>query len=83
MFKDKRLMVDEGQVISVPQFASVTTNRTCRQRSFLLPMFKSCYESQYDKDFIITYRADSGENRSVLIVFKPGCLLQGVEACAL
>ena len=45
MFKDKQLMVDEGQGISVSQFVSVTTNRTCRQRSFLLPMFKSCYES--------------------------------------
>lgn len=80
MFKDKQLMVDEGQGISVSQFVSVTTNRTCRQRSFLLPMFKSCYESQYDKDFIITYRADSGENRSALIAFRPGYLLQGVEA---
>ena len=79
-FKGERLIVDEGQGISLSQFISVTTDRTCRQRSILLPMFKSCYESQYDKDFIITYRASDGEKRSALIAFRPGYLLQGVDA---
>ena len=79
-FKDERLIVDEGQGISLPQFISVTTDRTCRQRAILLPMLKSCYPSQYDKDFTITYRSDSGEKRSALLVFRPGYLLQGVEA---
>lgn len=78
-FKDGKLMVNESGGITSDQFVSVVTARTCRQTSLIMPWIKSCYPSQYDYDYTITYFGKDGNKKSALIVFRPGYLLQGEE----
>lgn len=61
-FKDDRLMVNESGGITSDQFVSVFTARTCRQTSLIMPWIKSCYPSQYDYDYTITYFDKDGNN---------------------
>lgn len=79
-FEDGKLMINNKGGIYSDQFISVVTARTCRQKSVLMPWVKSCYHSQYDYDFTITYLSSEGGKRSALIAFRPGYILQGLEA---
>lgn len=66
-FRDGRLAVNEGTGIASSQVVSLYKDRVCRQYRFGI---KSCYHSQYDKDFYITYRSSSGAEKTALITFK-------------
>lgn len=79
-FNDGKLMVNESGGITSDQFVSVVTTRTCRQTSLVMPWIKSCYQSQYDYDYTITYFDKDGNKKAALITFRPGYLLQGDEA---
>lgn len=79
-FKDGRLVVDNGEGIQSSQVANVVTGRTCRQTSIIMPWVKSCFTSQYDYDFTISYRSSDGSDKSALIAFRPGYFHQGEEA---
>ena len=74
-FNDGRLTINQGRGITKDKFVSVVKSRTCRQRSIALPMVRSCFQSQYDHDYTITYKGKNGEKRAALIVFRPGYLL--------
>ena len=75
-FIDGRLTINKGKGITKDQFVNVVKSRTCRQKSIALPMVRSCYQSQYDHDYTITYKGKDGEKRAALIVFRPGYLLK-------
>ena len=79
-FNDGRLIIDNGVGIFGSQVANVVTGRTCRQVSTIMPWVKSCYASQYDYDFTISYRSSDGSDRTALIIFRPGYFHQGEEA---
>ena len=81
-FKDGRLVVDNGEGIQSSQLVNVVTGRTCRQKSIIMPWVKSCFTSQYDFDFTISYRSSDGSDKSALISFWPGYFHQGEEAYA-
>ena len=76
-FIDGRLTINNGRGITKDQFVNVVTARTCRQRSIALPMVRSCFQSQYDHDYTITYRDKDGGKRAALIAFRPGYFLGG------
>ena len=79
-FSEDRLIINNIDGITRDKFLNVATARTCRQRSILMPMLRSCYESQYDNDVTINYIGTDNSRKSALIVFRPGYLLQGDEA---
>jgi len=79
-FKDGRLIVDNGDGILGSQVINVVTSRTCRQVSIIMPWVKSCYASQYDYDFVISYRSSDGSDKTALIALRPGYFHQGEEA---
>lgn len=79
-FSEDRLIIDNAGGITRDQLSGVVTTRTCRQRSILLPMLRSCYEGQYDHDITINYMGTDNSKKSALIVFRPGYLQQGDEA---
>lgn len=81
-FKYGKLMIDNNGGIYSDQFLEVFTARTCRQKSILMPWVKSCFNSQNDYDFTITYSTKDNRKRSALIAFRPGYFLQGMEAHA-
>ena len=66
-FHDGRLSVNEGAGIASDQVVSLYKDRVCRQYRFGIA---SCFQSQYDKDFYITYRSSSGAEKTALITFK-------------
>jgi len=78
--REGRLVVDDGAGILSSQVVNVVTGRTCRQTSIIMPWVKSCYASQYDHDFTISYKATDGTEKSALIAFRPGYFHQGEEA---
>ena len=78
-FKDGRLSINNGKGITRDQFVNIVSGRTCRQRSIALPMVKSCFASQYDYDYTITYKTKEGKKRAALIAFRPGYFHGGVE----
>lgn len=79
-FEDDLLVINQTDTLKREQFTSVVIDRTCRQRSILLPFLRSCYSSQYDRDVTITYIGEKDKKKSALIVFRPGYFLQGDEA---
>jgi hypothetical protein len=78
-FSDNLLIINKSNTVARDKVVSVVTERTCRQRSILLPMLRSCYDSQYDHDITINYIGSDNSKKSALIVFRPGYLLQGDE----
>ena len=78
-FKDERLSINNGRGITRSQFVNVVSGRTCRQRTLLFGVTTSCYKSQYDYDYTITYLTKEGKKRAALIAFRPGYLLGGVK----
>ncbi len=66
-FKDDRLSVNEGAGIKREQFVRVTRERVCRNYALGLP---NCYRHQMNKEYTITYRSGSGQERSALITFR-------------
>lgn len=56
-FDGEKLILDGSGGIYREQYINVVLKRECKQRSLLLAWVTSCFENQYDLDFIITYRS--------------------------
>tara|TARA_B100000700_G_C14736259_1_gene710811 strand:+ start:16 stop:531 length:516 start_codon:yes stop_codon:yes gene_type:complete len=72
LFKSGNLIVNEDLVIDRRQFRGVTKSLECRQRLILMPMFVSCFKSQYDKDYTISFSDENGLINSIQVSFRPG-----------
>ena len=72
VFRDGKMIMNEVFRITRSQFEGVVKSTECRQRSIALPMLKSCFHSQYDRDFTISYKDINGLSNSTRISFRPG-----------
>ena len=66
-FKDNRLSVNGGLGIKRSQMVNVIRERICRQ--YFLGI-KDCFESNYNKEYTITYKNKNEELRSAFITIK-------------
>ena len=66
-FKNARLSVDGSSGITREQLENVSMERVCRQYTFGI---RDCFQSQYNKEYAITYKNSSGKNRTALISFR-------------
>jgi len=66
-FKNSRLIIDDGDGITASQVSSIYKEAICRQYRFGI---QSCFPSQYDKDFYITYKSNSGSEKTAQITIK-------------
>ncbi len=71
-FLDGNLVISDVFSISRTQFQGFVKSTECRQRFILMPMLISCFHSQYDRDFTISYTALNGLKKSTRISFRPG-----------
>ena len=69
-FKNDRLSVDGSSGIKREQLVNVSMEKVCRQKSFGAFGPPSCFQSQYNKEYAITYKNSSGKNRTALISFR-------------
>jgi hypothetical protein len=71
-FSNERLVVDAGQGITKQQYRSVKKNHVCRYRSLGILDCSSWDGSAkfYDKEFLISYTASDGGERTALITFR-------------
>ena len=72
VFNDGEMIINEVFRISRRQFEGVVKSTECRQRSIALPILKSCFHSQYDRDFTIAYKDLNGLSNSTRVSFRPG-----------
>ena len=68
-FKNDRLSVDGSSGITRNQLVNVSMERVCRQKSLGGLGPPSCFKSQYNKEYVITYKSEKGQ-RSALISFR-------------
>ena len=69
-FKNDLLSVNESSGITRNQLVSVTMERVCRQKSFGGFGPPSCFKSQYNKEYSITYKNSENQERTALISFR-------------
>ncbi len=71
-FNDGSLIV--GSVLSIKrnEFLGLVKSTECRQRFLLFPLIKTCLQSQYDRDYTITYKTSNRLIKSTQISFRPG-----------
>ena len=69
-FKNDLLSVNKSSGITRNQLVNVTMARVCRQKSFGSFGPPSCFKSQYNKEYSITYKNSENKERTALITFR-------------
>ena len=69
-FVGNRLVVNDGKGITKDQMTRIHKTLTCRQKSFGSFGPPSCFKSQYDKDYSLSYDSSSGVNKTALITIR-------------
>ena len=74
-FKNDLLSVNKSSGITRNQLVNVTMARVCRQKSLGGFGPPSCFKSQYNKEYSITYKNSENKERTALITFRhePTC----------